>query len=102
MGGGGGGAAGGADTTTGGGMDLWDIFGGDCFLGTSLFGTTCLEYPFCRIGRWSPSLKVDDVSVLELSIFNLGAKNSTQLIVYYKGVQCNINISIYFYSTTTK
>ena len=71
MGGGGGGAAGGDEIMTGGGDGPRDIFGGDCFLYTSVYEDGFIEYWFCLIGGWSPSLKVEDVSVLELSINRL-------------------------------
>ena len=71
MGGGGGGAAGGAEIITGGGDGPRDIFGGDCFLFAWLWEVNSLEYWLCLIGGWSPSLKVEDVSVLELSIRHL-------------------------------
>ena len=67
MGGGGGGAAGGAETITGGGDGPRDTFGGDCFLLASLLEGNSLEYWLYLIGDWSPSLKVEEVSVLELS-----------------------------------
>ena len=71
IGGGGGGAAGAADTRTDGGEWSGALLGGEFLLifslceDNSLGGEYCL---FCLLGAWLPSLRVDEQSVLELSV----------------------------------
>ena len=71
IGGGGGGAAGAADTRTDGGEWSGALLGGEFLLmfslcdDNSLGGEYCL---FCLLGAWLPSLRVDEESVLELSV----------------------------------
>ena len=85
MGGGGGGAAGADDMVIEGGEDPRVILGGDFGrLSILSFGAYSLEYCFWNAGGWSPPLRVDDESVLELPEKTKVLMYIDRVFIYYK------------------